>query len=96
MEQTIASTGRRFVHIYLSADLIGDTDFMDWRLHVQDEKELKGLPFSANLKAMHRRELKKAKFGIAIDPVGGVLAIKKKGQIVADKVECLKRMGFRV
>jgi hypothetical protein len=94
MKQAVAIAQNNFINMYLSPDLIGDTDFTGWRLHIKDEKEIKALPFTPAFKAHYKAELKKSKLGIAIDNLGGAMVIKKKGQIIESKTACMRSMGF--
>lgn len=86
--------GWKFVYLYLSPEVIGEADFAGWRLHVNSPEELRQLPFPPAIRAMQRKALQKSRYGIAIDSVGGVVAIRKKGQIIEEKTDTLSGMGY--
>lgn len=77
---------RTYVKLFLHKSLIGDAYFVAWRLFVSNEGEIDCLPFAEYLKAYRRKQLKKSKFGIAIDDLGGTSLVNDMKQIEDAKI----------
>jgi hypothetical protein len=84
--QTNYTAQNTFVKVFLHRDLIGEWDFVGWRLYVSKEREIEALPYGDTVKAYLKKMLRKAKFGIAVDELGLAVSICKMEQIVEAKI----------
>ncbi|OKL39530.1 hypothetical protein [Pontibacter flavimaris] len=75
-----------FVKMFLHPDLIGDSGFIGWRLYLTKEREINELPYDEGMKAYQKRILKKAKYGIGIDSIGGAIPVNDVEQVIEGRI----------
>lgn len=77
---------RTCVKLYLHKSLIGDTNFAAWRLFLSNKREIENLPFPEYVRDYQRKQLKKSKYGIAIDELGGAVMLNDMRQVIEAKI----------